>query len=85
MNTAYSGSLKPDLNIVLHVPADVAYELVGKRSGRGYPGGPRDIHEEDPAQLKRAESVYLEIAQLFPLMIFMWWNVLQMAFCLPLR
>jgi len=54
------GVVKPDLNIVLHVSAEIAHELMMKR------GGKRDIHENDLAYQKRAEEVYLEIAKLFP-------------------
>ena len=54
------GIPKPDLNIVLHVPAEIASELITK-SGRQ-----KDIHEIDTAYQKRAEEVYLEIASLFP-------------------
>lgn len=53
------GIPKPDLNIVLHVPAEVSRGLVGKKHAR-------DIHEADFDYEKRAEEVYLEIAALFP-------------------
>jgi dTMP kinase len=54
------GVPKPDLNIVLHVPAEVAETLITKR------GGKRDIHEADLDYQKRAEEAYLDIAKLFP-------------------
>ena len=54
------GVAKPDLNTVLHVPAEIAEGLMAKR------GDKRDIHEADAAFQKRAEQVYLEIAELFP-------------------
>ncbi|MBM3257475.1 MAG: thymidylate kinase [Candidatus Liptonbacteria bacterium] len=58
---------KPDVSIVLHVPAEVAQELVGKKTERAYlHGKTHDIHEADLAHLKRAEEVYLEIVKLFP-------------------
>lgn len=61
------GIPKPDLNIVLHVPAEFSLELIAKKKGREYlDGGKRDIHEVDHAYQKRAEEVYLEIAELFP-------------------
>lgn len=61
------GIPKPDLNIVLHVPAEIARELITKKAGREYlRGRSADIHETDLAYEKRAEEVYLEIAQLFP-------------------
>lgn len=55
---------KPDLNIILHVPSEVAWELIQKRHEKEE--RKTDIHEQDPDHLKRAEAVYLEIAELFP-------------------
>lgn len=63
------GIPKPDLNIILHIPAEVAQRLVDFKEDltRVYVGGnKRDIHEADLVHLKNAEKVYLEIAQLFP-------------------
>lgn len=60
---------KPDLNIILHVPADMAQKLVDKKtkSQREYANGKkRDLHEADIKHLKSAEQVYQEIAKLFP-------------------
>jgi len=51
---------KPDMNILLHVPAAIAGDLVSRRGGR------HDLHEADPEHEKRAEEAYLEIAVLFP-------------------
>lgn len=71
------GIPKPELNIVLHVPAEISHELAGKKTARAYlsgghtggvvgGGGAHDIHETDFAHRKRSEEVYLEIAALFP-------------------
>jgi len=58
---------KPDASIVLHVPAKIAYALIGRKGKREYlRGRRRDIHEEDIRHLERAEKVYLEMARLFP-------------------
>lgn len=60
---------RPDLNIILHVPAEMAQKLVDKKSAndRKYAEGKkRDLHEADLDHLKNAENVYLEIAKLFP-------------------
>lgn len=58
---------KPDLNIVLHVPAAQAQKLVDNKAQRGYLGSKkRDIHEDDLGHLERAEQVYLHICELFP-------------------
>ncbi len=70
-NLEYSifGIPKPDLNIILHVPAEKAQQLVDNKeaSMREYvKGKKRDIYEEDLEHLKNAERVYLEIAKLFP-------------------
>jgi len=63
------GIPKPDLNIILHLPAEMAQKLVDKKSAanRKYVNGKkRDLHEADIHHLKNAEKVYLEIAKLFP-------------------
>jgi dTMP kinase len=63
------GIPKPDINIILHVPAEIAQSFVDKKSKamRKYANGKkRDIHEADIKHLKHAEMVYLEIAKLFP-------------------
>ncbi|HDZ85883.1 MAG TPA: thymidylate kinase, partial [Candidatus Moranbacteria bacterium] len=58
---------RPDLNIILHVDAEVAQKLVDKKGNREYVGGEkRDIHEDDLGHLRDAEKVYLEIAKSFP-------------------
>lgn len=58
---------RPDLNIILHVDAEVAQKLVDKKGNREYIGGDkRDIHEDDLEHLRDAEKVYLEIAESFP-------------------
>lgn len=51
---------RPDLNIILHVPAEISAALVEKR------GNVKDGHESDPGHLRRAEQTYLEIARTFP-------------------
>lgn len=63
------GIPKPDLNIILHVPAAMAQKLVDKKDSktREYANGKkRDLHEADIKHLKNAENAYLEIAKLFP-------------------
>lgn len=60
---------KPDLNIILHVPAEIAQRLVDSKdaAAREYAGGKkRDLHEADLEHLKNAERVYMEIVHLFP-------------------
>ncbi|MEM3154215.1 MAG: dTMP kinase [Candidatus Woesearchaeota archaeon] len=61
------GIPRPDLNIILHIPAEIAQQLVDKKDSRAYVGGQkRDLHEKDIEHLKRAEQVYIEITKLFP-------------------
>lgn len=61
------GIPRPNLSIVLHVPAEIAQALISKKGAREYLGGKsKDIHEEDLEHQKRAEEVYLEIAGLYP-------------------
>jgi len=62
---------KPDLNIILHVPAQMAQKLVEKRIKVANKKSKtikkkKDIHEADIKHLKHAEAVYLEAAKLFP-------------------
>ena len=60
---------KPDLNIILHMPAEMAQKLVDKKSSdvRKYANGKkRDLHEADLLHLQNAEKVYMEISKLFP-------------------
>jgi dTMP kinase len=53
---------KPDKTILLHVPAEIAYDLIGKKDERGYlDGKKRDILEADLEHLKAAEAAYLEL------------------------
>lgn len=63
------GIPKPDLNIILHMPAEMAQSLVDKKSAaaRNYANGKkRDLHEADLKHLQNAEKVYIEISKLFP-------------------
>jgi len=61
------GIPRPDLNIILHVPAEKAQELVDNKQQRLYTNGQaRDLHEADIEHLKRAEQTYLEMCRLFP-------------------
>lgn len=58
---------KPDLNLILHVPSEIANELISKRDDKEYiENKQRDIHEEDLNHLKAAEETYLHIVDQFP-------------------
>jgi len=57
---------KPDLNIILHMPAEISLELRKKRAATETAPLKKDIHEADIAHLQKTEKIYLEIAELFP-------------------
>ena len=58
---------RPDLNIILHVPSELAYKLAAKKRPRKYLEGNRkhDIHEADKKHLNDAEQAYLDLAKTF--------------------
>lgn len=57
---------RPDKNIVLRVPADIAQRLVDQKATRSYTDKKRDLHEADLNHLQRAVEVYDDLCQLFP-------------------
>lgn len=58
---------RPNLNIILHMPAAIAQRLIDHKSPRQYLNGKkRDIHEADLNHLQQAEQSYLEVATIFP-------------------
>jgi len=57
---------KPDLNVVLLMPALIAQELMTKREDRSYTDKKHDIHEADLNHLTRAVATYTELCQMFP-------------------
>lgn len=59
------GVPKPDLSILLHVPADVGFDLVAKKDERAYLNGrTRDLHEADREHLRAAEAAFLSLVTL---------------------
>jgi thymidylate kinase/thymidylate synthase ThyX len=60
------GIPRPDLNLVLRVPADIAQTLVDKKEARSYTDKKRDIHEADLKHLERSVEVYDDLCKLFP-------------------
>lgn len=60
------GIPKPDLNIILHVPANIAHELRKKQADKKDGSIKNDIHERDLEYLERTRRVYLQLAELFP-------------------
>jgi len=57
---------RPDLNIILHVPAEISQALANGRKKVDWAGKTTDIHQESLEHLKNAERTYLEIARNFP-------------------
>lgn len=58
---------KPDLNIILHIPANIAQGLVDKKMERQYlTGKKRDLHESDIDHLTRTEETYLQMVEMYP-------------------
>lgn len=60
------GIPRPDLNIVLHVPAEIAQKLVDLKAARSYTSKKRDIHEADLNHLTRAVAAYKQLCVQFP-------------------
>lgn len=59
------GIPKPDVNLVLLMPAKYAYEFAGGRE-RAYTTQTRDAHEADKDHIERAIATYRELCQLYP-------------------
>ncbi|MEK7599198.1 MAG: thymidylate kinase [Patescibacteria group bacterium] len=59
---------KPDLAIILHVPAEIGQKLIKQRKKRDYVAGGKkhDGHEADFGHLKAAENSYLWLAKKYP-------------------
>ncbi|MFA6306339.1 MAG: dUTP diphosphatase [Patescibacteria group bacterium] len=57
---------KPDLNIILHVDAEISQQLAQSRLKQDWNGKTNDIHQNDLNHLKKAEQTYSQIAQNFP-------------------
>lgn len=60
------GIPKPDLNIVILVPAAIAQKLVDQKAARNYTDKKRDIHEADLNHLTRAVAAYEKLCTQFP-------------------
>lgn len=60
---------RPDLNIILHLPAEISQRLARRRQREDWQDKTNDIHQNNLEHLKKAEQTYLEIAKTFPDMI----------------
>ncbi|HHT9104690.1 MAG TPA: dTMP kinase [Candidatus Wujingus californicus] len=58
------GIPRPNLNILLHVPVEIAYKLIEKKAPRAYLAGEKkDVHEKDINHLECAQQSFWEIAK----------------------
>lgn len=57
---------RPDMNVVLRVPADIAQQLVDQKEKRAYTDKKRDLHEADLAHMEKSVTVYDDLCRLFP-------------------
>lgn len=60
------GIPRPDRSIVLRVPAEIAQQLVDKKTERSYTSAKRDIHEADITHMQKSVEVYDDLCSLFP-------------------
>lgn len=57
---------RPDISFILHVPSEMALNLIDKRGQRNDTGTKHDIHEADKSHIKKSVEVYEDLAKLFP-------------------
>lgn len=57
---------RPNKNLVLNVPAEIAQTLIDQRPDRKYTDKKRDLHESDLEHLRTSNRVYDDLCQLFP-------------------
>ena len=63
----FFGIPRPERNFILHVPPEIAYDLVATKGKRAYlDGKKRDIHERDLDHLQASADAYLELARVYP-------------------
>ncbi|MCA9344616.1 FAD-dependent thymidylate synthase [Candidatus Saccharibacteria bacterium] len=57
---------RPNMNVVLRVPADIAQKLVDQKEARSYTDKKRDIHEADISHMQKSVEVYDDLCNMFP-------------------
>jgi dTMP kinase len=57
---------RPDLTLILQVEPEISFQLAQDRAREDWIGKTQDIHENDFEHLKKAEQVYVEIANTLP-------------------
>ncbi len=60
------GIPRPDISLVLRVPAETAQQLVDNKAKRDYTDKKRDLHEADINHMRRSVEVYDDLCNLFP-------------------
>lgn len=60
------GIPRPDISIVLRVPAEIAQQQIDQKGNRELSGKKRDIHEDDFNHLEKSVEVYDNLCELFP-------------------
>lgn len=60
------GIPRPNINLFLKVPAEISFELIAKKTLRGYTDKKRDEHEADLEHIKKAVSTYDLLCKLLP-------------------
>jgi dTMP kinase len=58
------GIPKPDLTLLLHVTAEIGYELARSRDTAAGGGAKKDIHQNDLEHLRAAERAYLRLPEI---------------------
>lgn len=54
---------RPDLTLLLDVPARTAQQLIARKAARDYTDKPADLQEADADYLQRVRGVYLDLAE----------------------
>lgn len=60
------GIPRPDMSVVLRVPAEIAQKLVDQKEARSYTDKKRDLHEADLGHMQKSVKVYDDLCRLFP-------------------
>lgn len=57
---------RPDISLVLRIPAEISQKLIDKKDKRAYTDKKRDLHEADLYHLQNAVEAYDNLCELFP-------------------
>ena len=56
---------QPDLNMILHVPAEISQKLSQEREREDWKNKTNDIHQGNLNHLKQAEQTYIEMTEIY--------------------